>query len=91
MNRDTKDTTQDIKLQEVCTAFRIPGKYLSYDEIKVGNVNRTYRVTFQQSDGTSKSYMIQRINTYAFKEPVKVMENIDKVTEHIRAKRPDKV
>lgn len=41
MNRDTKDTTQDIKLQEVCTAFRIPGKYLSYDEIKVGNVNRT--------------------------------------------------
>lgn len=50
-----------------------------------------YRVTFQQSDGTSKSYMIQRINTYAFKEPVKVMENIDKVTEHIRAKRPDKV
>ena len=91
MNRVTKDINEDIKLQEVCTAFRIPGKYLSHEEIKVGNVNRTYRVTFQQSDGTSKSYMIQRINTYAFKEPVKVMENIDKVTERIRAKRPDKV
>lgn len=92
-------------LRQICTSFRIPGKFLSYDEIKVGNVNRTYKVNFQQpcqidaendasdarSDAPCKSYMIQRINTYAFKEPVKVMENIDKVTEHIRAKRPDKV
>ena len=85
-------------LRQICTSFRIPGKFLSYDEIKVGNVNRTYKVNFQQLcqadtdiDAPFKSYMIQRINTYAFKEPVKVMENIDKVTEYIRAKRPDKV
>lgn len=79
------------KLQEICTAFRIPGKLLSYEEIKMGNVNRTYKANFLQPDGSEKSYMVQRINTYAFKEPEKVMANIDKVTEHIRNKTPEKI
>ena len=51
---------------------------------------RLRSTTARQVD-RAKSYMIQRINTYAFRQPVLVMENIDKVTEHIRAKRPDKV
>ena len=81
----------DQKLKEICGDFRIPGTYVSHEEIKVGNVNRTYKVNYRQPDGSPKSYMIQRINTYAFKRPEQVMENIDRVTEHIRAKRPDKV
>ena len=89
MQTDQEKTAR--KLWQICEAFRIPGDFDSYDEIKVGNVNRTYRVNCRQPDGSPKSYMIQRINTYAFREPVKVMENIDHVTEHIRAKRPDKV
>ena len=31
------------------------------------------------------------MNTYVFKNPVQVMENIDKVTEHIRSKLPDQL
>ena len=79
------------KLLEICRAFRIPGEMVSYEEIKMGNVNRTYKVNFRQEDGSAKSYMVQRINTYAFKEPEKVMSNIDKVTEHIRNKTPEKI
>ena len=79
------------KLLEICRAFRIPGEMVSYEEIKMGNVNRTYKVNFRQEDGSAKSYMVQRINTYAFKEPEKVMSNIDIVTEHIRAKSPEKI
>lgn len=79
------------KLLEICRAFRIPGEMVSYEEIKMGNVNRTYKVNFRQEDGYDKSYMVQRINTYAFKEPEKVMSNIDLVTEHIRAKSPEKI
>lgn len=79
------------KLLEICRAFRIPGHLLSYEEIKMGNVNRTYKVNFRQEGGSAKSYMVQRINTYAFKEPEKVMSNIDIVTEHIRAKSPEKI
>lgn len=78
----------DVKLQRVCQAFRIQGKFLSCEEIKVGNVNRTYRVNFLHDDGKIKSYIVQSLNTYVFKEPIKVMENIDRVTEHIHARDP---
>lgn len=76
------------KLQEVCKFFRINDTYLGHEVIQVGNVNKTYRVKFLREDGTEKSFLVQNVNTYVFKNPVKVMENIDKVTEHIRAKRP---
>lgn len=79
------------KLLDVCREFRISGDMVSYEEIKVGNVNRTYKVNFVNSDGFEKSYMVQSINTFVFKNPVGVMENIDRVTEHIRAKRGNQV
>lgn len=79
------------KLLRVCREFRIIGDMVSYDEIKVGNVNRTYKVNFVNPDGTPKSYMIQSVNTYVFKNPIGVMENIDHVTEYIRAKKDGKI
>ena len=79
----------DEKLAKVCTAFCIEGTYLGYELIQVGNVNKTYRVTVQRASGEQKAYLVQNLNTYVFKNPVQVMENIDKVTEHIRAKRPN--
>ena len=78
------------KLREVCDAFRIAGEFLGFEEIKVGNVNRTYKVNFLLKDGNPKSFLVQNVNTYAFRDPVGLMENIDKVTEHIRAKSPGK-
>ena len=76
------------KLQQVCRAFCIEGEFQSYEEIKVGNVNRTYKVNYLRPDGRPKSYMIQAVNTYVFKRPVEVMDNIDKVTEYIHARDP---
>ena len=79
------------KLLHICKEFRISGEMLSYEEIKVGNVNKTYKVNFVHADGKKKSYIIQSVNTYVFKNPIGVMENIDLVTEHIRAKKKDQV
>ena len=78
------------KLKSVCSVFRISGTFHSYEEIKIGNVNRTYKVNFLREDNKLKSYIVQQVNTYVFKEPVKVMENIDRVTEYLHAKNPDK-
>lgn len=72
------------KLMKVCSAFRLPGTMISYEEIKVGNVNHTYKVVFLQPDGANKTYVLQSVNTYVFKNPIGVMDNIDKVTAHIR-------
>ena len=57
----------------------------------MGNVNKTYRVIVRLTDGNEKSFLVQNLNTYVFKNPVKVMDNIDKVTEHIRAKYPGQI
>ena len=76
------------KLHEVCERFRIHDEFLGYDTIQMGNVNRTYKVNFRMPDGSDKSYLVQNVNTYAFRNPVALMDNIDRVTEHIRAKKP---
>ena len=81
----------DKKLQEVSAVFRLPGTYLSYESIQVGIVNRTYKVNFRLDDGKEKSFLIQNVNTYAFRNPIGLMNNIDLVTEHIRAKCPNKL
>lgn len=81
------------KLLQVGEAFRIPGPFFSYEEIKMGNVNHTYKVNYIRDDGSGmaqiKSYLVQRVNTYAFQDPVALMSNIDKVTEYIHHKFPE--
>ena len=79
------------KLLEVSRLFRIDYEYLGYETIQMGNVNRTYKVNFMLPEGKPKSFLVQNVNTYAFRNPVGLMENIDKVTEHIRAKKPGKL
>ncbi len=76
------------KLEEVCRSFCINGTFAGYETIQVGNVNQTYEVKFIMEDGTPKSFLLQNVNTYAFRNPVQLMENIDKVTEFIRNKKP---
>ena len=80
---EMKDT-----LRKVCEIFCIEGTFDSYEEITIGNINRTYKVNYIQENGEKRSYMVQAVNTFAFKDPVAVMENIEKVTEHIRSKKP---
>ncbi len=81
----------DEKLARVCEGFCIEGTYLGYDLIQVGNVNKTYRVKVMLPEGREKFFLVQNLNTYVFKNPVQVMDNIDKVTEHIRAKHPGQI
>lgn len=37
-------------------------------------------------DGVAKDYILQRINTYVFQDPIGMMDNISSVTEYVRAK-----
>ena len=79
------------KLEQVSRLFRIEGEYIGYETICIGNVNQTYEVKFILPEGKPKSFLIQNVNTYAFRQPIQLMENIDKVTEHIRAKKPGQI
>lgn len=72
-----------MDLKEVCDLFGIEGEYDRYEQIKTGNINQTYMVNFIR-DGQDKPYILQKVNTFVFKNPENVMRNIDKVTAHIR-------
>lgn len=50
-----------------------------------GHINETYRVVCP--DGPK--YILQKINTSIFSDPDALMDNIRRVTEHIRAKHPE--
>lgn len=79
------------KLLEVSRCFRIDYEYLGYETIQMGNVNHTYKVNFRLPEGGEKSFLVQNVNTYAFRNPIGLMDNIDKVTEHIRMKKAGRV
>ena len=80
------------KLLEVGEEFRIEGPFFSYEEIKMGNVNHTYKVNYIRDDGTGmakiKSFLVQRVITLARSSTRLSMQNIDCVTERF-AKMPE--
>ena len=45
-----QDMSMENKLKQVGKAFNIAGDFISFEEIKVGNVNRTYRVNYVRDE-----------------------------------------
>ncbi len=71
---------------EIATHFCFGKTPVGCEELNEGLINATFRLDFADHD-TSDSYILQRINTVAFKNPEGLMHNIFMVTEHIRASR----
>ncbi|MDB6018346.1 MAG: hypothetical protein JWR19_2835 [Pedosphaera sp.] len=65
--------------------FQIHGELLSVEPYGSGHINDTYCAIFDQS-GTPVRYVLQRINHHIFKNPVALMENVERVTSHIGKK-----
>ncbi|MBR6107243.1 MAG: aminoglycoside phosphotransferase family protein [Oscillospiraceae bacterium] len=76
-------------IRKIGAAFRLPGEATACDTITNGNINATCRVTYRNPDGSTKQYIFQRVNTAVFSDPVKIMQNIDRVTSYIREKYPE--
>lgn len=67
---------------EITRKFYFQGKPLRYEKYGSGLVNKTYRVTCES--GTK--YILQKVNTEAFQDPVSLMNNIDRVTRYLKAR-----
>lgn len=63
-------------------AFQRGGEIVSVNQITAGLINATYLV---ETDKKEK-YILQKINTFVFKSPEKLMENIVGVTKHLSEK-----
>ena len=64
------------------SAFAAEGVPVKFEQCHIGHINLTY---FVDCEG-GRQYVLQKINTKAFKNPKELMENIVGVTSHIRAK-----
>ena len=71
-------------MQDILNAFQLKGKPLFCQRFGEGHINETYLATCD----TGLSYILQKINTNTFKDPVGLMENVSSVTDFL-AKNSD--
>jgi hypothetical protein len=70
-------------LEGICAAFAAEGRWISSCPIPSGHINDTYCSEFEVA-GRGVRYVNQRINHLVFREPEKLMENIERVTRFAR-------
>ncbi len=66
--------------KEVVEKFAIEGNVQSIEPYGEGHINRTYLVTTDK-----RRYLLQKMNTKVFPDPVSLMRNICAVTEYLRS------
>jgi Ser/Thr protein kinase RdoA (MazF antagonist) len=69
----------------IARLFQIDGEFSGSTTHGSGHINDTYCITFHQA-GVPVRYILQRINHSIFKNPIALMENIQRVTSHLAAK-----
>lgn len=69
-------------LEFIISRFDIRGAVANCDRFGSGLINDTYLCRAVES-GLERRYILQRINTSVFQNPVHVMENVEIVTAHI--------
>ena len=74
-------------MEQAAFAFLTNGKPVRAEVFGHGHINHTLKVVTDTGD----TYILQKINKYVFKDPVKLMENAAAVTEFLRGKaeRPE--
>jgi hypothetical protein len=73
----------DIK--SIAENFNLTGKLIRHESFGSGHINDTFCLICEK-DGRQLHYILQRINHEVFKNPPQMMENIRRVTNHIRQK-----
>jgi Ser/Thr protein kinase RdoA (MazF antagonist) len=71
---------------EITGQFAFDGDFIEAVPYGSGHINDTYAASFRLRNGRTHRYILQRINHRVFREPEKLMENIEGVTKHLRRK-----
>lgn len=68
---------------EAAAAFAVEGEVCAVEPFEGGHINASWVVTVER-DGARRRYLLQRINTRVLRDPGALMENIARVTAHVR-------
>lgn len=80
----TTATIPSRDLGEIARQFAIDGEFREATPYGHGHINETYCATFNRA-GSPFRCILQRINHNIFRDPVALMENIERVSEHLKA------
>ena len=75
----------EYDLRKLVEQFHIEGQFIMANPYGSGHINDTFCVESKDRKG-QKRYILQRINNAIFTNPPQLMENIIRVTDHIRGK-----
>lgn len=71
--------------EEIIAEFCFNGSLKECISYGNGHINDTYRLTFEE-DGTTRRYILQRVNKNIFTKPAELMENISGITAWLKKK-----
>ena len=77
-------TNKRMELKYIIEQFQTEGTIIDFSPYGTGHINDTYKVV--TGEKSSSNYLLQRINHNVFKDVPGLMENIQRVTTHIRKK-----
>ena len=72
-------------MEKAVYAFRIQGHPVKCTPFGHGHINSTFKIDTDEG----AEYVLQRINTYVFKDPVGLMNNAGAITDFIRQRVED--
>ena len=72
-------------MQDILSAFRLKGRPVFCQRFGEGHINETYLTTCD----SGLSYILQKINTNTFRDPVGLMENVSAVTDFLARRAQD--
>ena len=73
------------KAKTVFEMFDVSGNVKRIEKMKSGIINDTFHVMTER-DGRIKEYTLQRINGNVFKNPAQTIDNIERITLHLKMK-----
>ncbi len=76
------------ELRSIASQFDLGGRVLEVAPYGTGHINETYASRVETARGIRR-FIHQRVNEYVFKNPGLVMENIQRVTGHLRRRIAD--
>lgn len=76
-------STLPFDIERLKSVFALKGGFECFETLNNGHINSTYVLVFSEN-GLQKKYILQKINTYIFKDPESLMHNIVGVTSHLR-------
>ena len=74
-----------MDIKQLTSAFTLNGTPVSWREFGHGHINSTFKVTTD----TGAEYILQKINKYVFRQPIRLMANVIAVTNYLQTRVED--